>query len=215
MEKYLKKILGVATYFYRKATAPVEHEITSINNLSSFVKAKANSFGIERLQLSFVNYDSETKKLSHSIDCFLKFDEALYLCNMILQQHLARLNKKERERCKQTGERYCKAIFTSTLGGIHEEKVRRKNLRSDGKAISRHFTISPGLKQDYVITCLQGAGNSNEKGLIVPDGNPDITIRVACSSSDLRKFALMIKSHIEGYISSQYAKGNYIRESSN
>ena len=62
MEKYLKKILGVATYFYRKATAPVEHEITSINNPSSFVKAKANSFGIERLQLSFVNYDSETKK---------------------------------------------------------------------------------------------------------------------------------------------------------
>ena len=215
MEKYLKKILGVATYFYRKATAPVEHEITSINNLSSFVKAKANSFGIERLQLSFVNYDSETKKLSHSIDCFLKFDEALYLCNMILQQQLARLNKKERERCKQTGEKYCKAIFTSTLGGIHEEKVRRKNLRSDGKAISRHFTISPGLKQDYVITCLQGAGHSNEKGLIVPDGNPDITIRVACSSSDLRKFALMIKSHIEVYISSQYAKGNYIRESSN
>ena len=215
MEKYLKKILGVATYFYRKATAPVEHEITSINNLSSFVKAKANSFGIERLQLSFVNYDSETKKLSHSLDCFLKFDEALYLCNMILQQQLARLNKKERERCKQTGEKYCKAIFTSTLGGIHEEKVRRKNLRSDGKAISRHFTISPGLKQDYVITCLQGAGHSNEKGLIVPDGNPDITIRVACSSSDLRKFALMIKSHIEGYISSQYAKGNYIRESSN
>ena len=215
MEKYLKKILGVATYFYRKATAPVEHEITSINNLSSFVKAKANSFGIERLQLSFVNYDSETKKLSHSIDCFLKFDEALYICIMILQQQLARLNKKERERCKQTGEKYCKAIFTSTLGGIHEEKVRRKNLRSDGKAISRHFTISPGLKQDYVITCLQGAGHSNEKGLIVPDGNPDITIRVACSSSDLRKFALMIKSHIEGYISSQYAKGNYIRESSN
>ena len=215
MEKYLKKILGVATYFYRKATAPVEHEITSINNLSSFVKAKANSFGIERLQLTFVNYDSENKKLSHSIDCFLKFDEALYLCNMILQQQLARLNKKERERCKQTGEKYCKAIFTSTLGGIHEEKVRRKNLRSDGKAISRHFTISPGLKQDYVITCLQGAGHSNEKGLIVPDGNPDITIRVACSSSDLRKFALMIKSHIEGYISSQYAKGNYIRESSN
>lgn len=215
MEKYLKKILGVATYFYRKATAPVEHEITSINNHTSFVKAKANSFGIERLQLSFVNYDSETKKLSHSIDCFLKFDEALYLCNMILQQQLARLNKKERERCKQTGEKYCKAIFTSTLGGIHEEKVRRKNLRSDGKAISRHFTISPGLKQDYVITCLQGAGHSNEKGLIVPDGNPDITIRVACSSSDLRKFALMIKSHIEGYISSQYAKGNYIRESSN
>ena len=215
MEKYLKKILGVATYFYRKATAPVEHEITSINNLSSFVKAKANSFGIERLQLSFVNYDSETKKLSHSIDCFLKFDEALDLCNMILQQHLARLKKTVRERCKQTGEKYCKAIFTSTLGGIHEEKVRRKNLRSDGKAISRHFTISPGLKQDYVITCLQGAGHSNEKGLIVPDGNPDITIRVACSSSDLRKFALMIKSHIEGYISSQYAKGNYIRESSN
>lgn len=75
MEKYLKKILGVATYFYRKATAPVEHEITAINNLSSFVKAKANSFGIERLQLSFVSYDKETKKLSNSIDCFLKFDE--------------------------------------------------------------------------------------------------------------------------------------------
>lgn len=214
MEKYLKKILGVATYFYKKATAPIEHEITAINNPSSFVKAKANSFGIERLQLSFVNYDSETKKLSYSIDCFLKFDEALYLCNMILQQ-LARLNKKERERCKQTGTKYCKAIFTSTLGGIHEDKVRSKNLRSDGKAISRHFTISPGLKQDYVITCLQGAGHSNEKGLIVPDGNPEITIRVACSSSDLRKFALMVKSHIEGYISSQYAKGNYIRESNN
>ena len=212
-EKVLNKILGVASYFYKKQTTPISKEISALNNLSSFVKAKADAFGIEKLVLSFVNYDNKTKKLKDSIDCYLSFGDALYLFELVTSSQLAKLCQKEKTRVASSGEKYCKDIYSSPLGGIHEDTAKKRGLRTDGLAISRCFSIAPGLKQDYVITCKQSAGKTNEKGLIVPTGKPEVLVRVACSSMELRKFATLITKHIEGYICSQYVVGGYAKES--
>ena len=73
----------------------------------------------------------------------------------------------------------------------------------------RYFSIAPGSKFDFVFTAYQQAGKSADNGLIVPEGNPEIIIRVGCNAPDIKNFALLLQSHINGYISAQYATHSY------
>ncbi len=187
---------------------PLDKEICEINTLTTFMKAKANAFGIEKLQLAFVDFDKHSKKLNANIDLYMSFGEALCLSQDILSGKIAKLAKAE----KAKGEQYPKEVWQSSLGGVNEENAKKRNLRTDGKAISRYFTIAPGSKADFVITAIQQAGKSAPNGIIVPEGKPETIIRVACNSDNLKSFALLSKIHIEGYISSQYVKGGYTRK---
>ena len=100
--------------------------------------------------------------------------------------------------------------FKPVLAAVKtEEKAKERKLRTDGKAISRYFSIAPGSKFDFVFTAYQQAGKSADNGLIVPEGNPEIIIRVGCNAPDIKNFALLLQSHINGYISAQYATHSY------
>lgn len=203
MEKMLKRIMNGVTYFYKKLNAPIRKEIYSLNAKNTFIKAKADAVEIEKLIFSFVQFDEQTKKSLASCDIYMSFEDVYFLSDLVREGRLALLSKKE----KAKGEKYPKPIYQSRLGGINSEKAKKRNLRTDGKAISRYFTIAPGSKYDYVITCEQRAGHDDEKGLIVPEGKPEVQIRVPCTSEELRKFVIMCEKHIDGYISSQYLFG--------
>ena len=96
--------------------------------------------------------------------------------------------------------------------GVNEQKAKERNLRSDGKAISRCFNIAPGAKADFVVTVTQGAGKSQPNGIITPEGKPEVTIRVACSADNLKGLALSLKAHIEAYFAACYATNGYARQ---
>lgn len=143
--------------------------------------------------------------------------------NALLQE---RINKALQEK-QDTKYIYAKEVFVD-MGGISSKSLPRKieawkkkhpdkpmfNFEiPQGKCISRQFKITPGMKKPWVLSGEQGIGDDNNKtGLIVPvpTGNdkmyrPKEIVRVPFEShDDLKKFALICKAHIEGFISATY-----------
>lgn len=184
---------------------PVDKVIVELNTLSTFVKVKANTLNIDKVLFSFVSFDQHSKKLLANIDIYMNVEDTLVLAEDILSGRLAKLADRE----KSKGEKYPKAIWTSPLGGVNEQKARERKLRSDGKAVSRHFTVAPGAKQPFVLTAVQGAGQSEPNGIIKPVGNPETTIRVALTAASLKKLAVMVKTHVTAYYSAAYSNNMY------
>ena len=178
-------------------------EFYEINGKDTFVKVKSNPFNIGKMQFAFVQFDKDSGKLSTSMDVFMNISDALLFANDILSGRIPALAANE----KAKGAQYPQPVWKSTLGGVNEEKAKERGLRTDGKAISRLFTLSPGSRQPFVFTAEQRPGNTDDKGLIVPEykGKPEIQIRVPCSDEDLKKLALEIQSHVQAYRAAQYA----------
>ena len=216
----LKRIINGVAIAVKKLTAieqrmlntTIDKEFAELNTTSTFVKAKANAFDIEKTLLSLVSFDNNTKKLKDNIDIFMSFGDSLALANDILSGKICKLAQKSRKDAAEKNLKYPADIYKSRLGGVAEEKAKERKLRTDGKAISRYFSIAPGSKFDFVFTAYQQAGKSADNGLIVPEGNPEIIIRVGCNAPDIKNFALLLQSHINGYISAQYATHAYCKK---
>lgn len=203
-----EKIDKINTYIdEQNKTKYLNNEFFELNGKNTFLKLKANSFGIGKVQFAFVQFDENTGKLTSSMDAYLDMEDALVLATDILSGRIAALADVERKK----GAQYPGAIWTSTLGGVNEEKAKNRGLRTDGKAISRVFTLAPGSRQPFVFTAEQRPGNSDAKGLIVPEktGRPEVQIRVASSVEDLKKMAVAIQSNINAYRAAQYATGAF------
>ena len=144
------------------------------------MKAKANTFAIGKVLFSFVKFDEKTKKSLESMDVYMDMDDALLFANDVLNGRIATLAAEE----KAKGAAFPRAVWSTKLGGINEEKAKERGLRDDGKAISRLFNLAPGARQPFVFTAEQRPGTSDEKGLIQPEykGKPEVQIRVACSA---------------------------------
>lgn len=185
--------------------------IYEVNGKDCFVKAKNNSFQIEKVIFSFVKYDTKTMKAINSGDFYLDFESCLHLvCDAergILQKDIV----NEQKRMKEENQQYAKPV-RQYMGGIMKDKAQR----NDGCPLARILTIEPGNRSPYILKYMEGAGNMDKNGkLITPswwsDKNkkPDFTIIVPCSSEDMCKLLNMLKAHINGYITSCYLKGTY------
>lgn len=208
MENTFKRLAkGIKMILDSMKMNPIDNVIAELNTKNTFVKVKGNSFHINKTQFSFVEFDAQTKKLQKSVDCYMGLEESLVLCQDVLSGKLPKMAAAE----KAKGEQYPKPVWSSPLGGVNEQKARERKLRTDGKAVSRSFTIAPGSRADFVITAMQGAGNSMPNGIIVPDGKPEVTIRVACTAENLKGLALSLKAHIEAYYAACYATNVFAR----
>lgn len=191
----------------------IDNVIYEIATDKTFVKAKGNALGIDKLILSFVEFDPRTKKSKNNIDIYLDVAEALAFAQEILSGKIPKLSYQEKKRCIEAKEKYPKAVYFSPLGGVSEENARKRGLRSDGKAISRQFNFGPGEKKDFLFTAIQKPGHTNPTTkLINPESNckPEILIRVAvCEPRELKKFALMLQVHIQSFYTAKYATGGY------
>lgn len=190
-------------------TKSISKNIYEINNKTTFIKIKSNSFGIEKVIFSFVQYSNENgqNKLLNNIDIYMSFADCLLLCNDVLSGKINKLCLAEKEK----GEKYPKPVYKSPLGGINEQKAKERKLRDDGKAISRSFNIIPGRRAPFVFIAEQKAGRTDEAtGIIIPEsGKAEISVTVSADNDNIKKMALMIKSHITAFMSSQYALGKY------
>ena len=203
-----KKMENISSYVDDKQkTKYLNNEFFELNGADNFVKLKANSFGIGKVLFAFVKFDKITKKKISDMDVYMDMEDALLLANDILSGKLAK--EAENERAK--GAQYPGPIWKSPMGGVTEEKAKQRGLRTDGKAISRMFTLRPGSRQPFVFTAEQKPGSTNAQGLIIPDSGvrPEVQIRVASSNEDLKKLALAIQSNINAYRAAQYALGAY------
>lgn len=194
---------------YKNTIQALDKVFYEINGKNTFCKVKSNAFNIEKVQFAFVEFNTTTKKSNYSIDLYLSFDKALLFSNDILSGRIPKLAKSE----KAKGDKYPKSVWQSPLGGTSEAEAKRRNLRSDGKAISRFFTLSPGSSQPYILTAVQQAGETLGNGLIKPIGQAEKAIRVPLDIDTLKSLALLIRTHINSYISAQYLPtGSYYKE---
>lgn len=185
------------------------NEFAELNTLDTFMKVKANTFPIGKVLFSFVKFDKKTMKSLESMDVYMDMDDALLFSNDILNGRIATLAAEE----KAKGAAFPKAVWSTKLGGINEDKAKARGLRDDGKAISRLFNLAPGARQPFVFTAEQRPGVSDDKGLIQPEyrGKPEVQIRVACSADDLKKLAIAIQSNINAYRAGQYANKEFYK----
>lgn len=202
---------GIKMVLDRLTPKPVDNVIYDVATDKTMLKLKGNALGIDRVQCSFIEFDARSHKLKNAVDIYLDVPEALCFCQDIISGKIPKLAAAEKQRCKNEGVSYPSEVYTSPLGGVSEEKAKSRGLRTDGKAISRLFKLSPGAKADFIFTVEQRAGHTDPKlkRLIVPEGNPEITIRVACSSSQLKALALTLKMHIESFYAAKYATNGY------
>jgi len=212
LDKLEKKVEELVSYkksiiMKESEKKSLENEFVEINTKNTFMKVKANTFGIGKVLFSFVQFDDKTNKSISSMDYYMDMDDALLFANDILSGRIPQLAEIE----KAKGDKYPKAIWTSKLGGVNEEKAKDRGLRDDGKAISRLFNLAPGSRQPFVFTAEQRAGKSDDKGLIQPiySGAPEVQIRVACGADDLKRMAIAIQSHINAYRAAQYTNGAF------
>lgn len=180
-------------------------EFFELNGKDTFMKVKGNAFGIGKVQFAFVKFDKDTSKLIESMEVYMDMDDALVLAHDILSGRISTLAEVE----KKKGEKFPQAVWSSPLGGVNEEKAKEKYGRTDGKAISRTFTISPGSAMPFVFTSMLRPGHTNDMGAIIPEGKPEITIRVPGDGQSLKKLAVSLQSHINAYRCSQFVKNEF------
>ena len=180
-------------------------EFFELNGKDTFMKIKGNAFGIGKVQFAFVKFDKATNKLLESMEVYMDMDDALVLAADILSGRIATLAQAE----KAKGDKYPAAVWSSPLGGVNEEKAKEKYGRTDGKAISRVFTISPGSAQPFIFTSIMRPGHTNDMGAIVPEGKPELQIRVPGDAQSLKKMAVAVQSYINAYRCAQFVEHQF------
>ncbi len=187
-------------------------EIKGIFALNTFVKAKSDSFTIEKLILSFVKTENK-----QSVECgnyYLDFGEALVLCEEIINGSLKRDIIESKQEADAKRAQYARWV-RNFQGGVPSGKAGR----SDRKALSRVFTIVPGNdlnKYPIVFKYEEGPGEDSEGDIITPlwwkrnsGYRFEKQILVPMTYNSCLALALLVKAHIEGYIANCYADGTY------
>lgn len=184
----------------------LERIFYKINNRETFANCHASMFPYNKVKIDFVRHNNG--KRVDSIETYVDIHEMLALGEMIRTGRLSVLAKAEFARVKESGDKYAKAIWES-MGGTNAQKCKERGWRSDGQAMARTISISPGTRQPYILKALQGAGKEQETGLISMVGAPEKSILVATDLQGLVKMAIAVDLDFTAYISGCYAQNMF------
>lgn len=182
-------------------------QIIRFDGKNVFMEIMSHAFSIGKVQINFIEYNASAEKKSRqtkNIPIYIDMDKFLLLTHDVLSGRFVHLAKEAQQAKAKGGYKYAKEIYQD-LGGISATNLKKRGKeRPDGMSMSRQFKITPGDKIPWIISGEIGAGKEDEKGLIVPQGRPEESVRVALSDDDFKKMALVVKAHIEAFIASQY-----------
>lgn len=181
-----------------------KNQIFRADGKGVFMEVLNSAFRINKVQINFVKYDTNTNKQLIRIDTFLDIDDALLLVNDILSGRMAKLKTEAVNLQKEKNYKFAKEIYLKQ-GGIHAATLLKRNQkRDDGKALAREFKITPGSLQPWILSAEQGPGKEMEQGLIKLE-KAEERIMVPLTDDGLKKFALVLRTHIEAYVAQTYA----------
>lgn len=169
-----------------------------------FVESLCDSFGIDKMHLVFVNYDTSAEKGSRQtarIDIYVDAPEWLMWTN----EASMHFTMKELEKAKAANS-YTPVI--QTMGGVSAEALKKRGQeRPDGKSLSRIMTVGWGKKQPVIMYAKSGPGEQDDKGLIVPKfgNNPEHQVMIPLSYGDYLQLLLATKAHYDAYLACKYA----------
>ena len=82
--------------------------------------------------------------------------------------------------------------------------------RADGKSLSRVARLIPANKADFLFVADSGPGETNEKGLIVPNfgSKPENHVAVMMSFEALSEMFLITRMHYQCWLTSWYQQNS-------
>jgi len=190
----------------------LQRDFYEIQGKSSFCKFKANAFEIDKLLVDFVAWNATTGKAMKTVSYYIDIDKALILANDILTGRIdALLTKSKEDFANSSGSSKRIKPVWEQLGGNNEEVAKAKGIRTDGKAQSRSVSITAGEKAYCTLSAQSGPGNTNERGLIVPEyANSETFIVVGANAELLKGMALKIQSEWAAFLADQYQSGKFL-----
>ncbi|MFR9535079.1 MAG: hypothetical protein SNG49_09705 [Rikenellaceae bacterium] len=185
-----------------------QFQIARQDGRNCFVESKSDCFEIGKAHLEFAQYDTsrpEGQRFTNHVHIYMDMAEFLHLAHTILNDSMHIRMKSQKEAMAQ-GRGQTAPLFQS-LGGVSAEVLaRRGKARPDGMSLSRSVQLFVGEKKDYLLTAQSGAGQTDQKGLIVPryGSKPENRVSIAMNWPELTKFVLITKVHYEGWLSAFY-----------
>lgn len=154
---------------------------------------------------AFASYDVNRpagQRQTNHIHIYIAVDEFLELCRKLECGELKYLLQTK----KKTGD--TKPLY-QCLGGASADRLSKQGRsRPDGKSLSRVAQLIPANKGDFLFIADSGPGETDAKGLIVPQfGNkPENHVAVNLSFESLSGLLLMTKMHYQMWLASQYVR---------
>lgn len=186
-------------------------QIFRVDGKNCFLEVLNTCFCIGKVLINMCAYDPTTHKEKQRLEFYLDFSDALYLAEQIRS---GRLDRTIAEAAK-TGMFEGKPIneytaYYTNMGGTkpssakHEKYCDQFDWLSKDKCVSKIFKLQKSSKFKYLIRGEYGHGYENDKGLIVPDGNPKAYIQVPFTEKDSLGFARTLDIHIQAYFTQFY-----------
>ena len=186
----------------RKARDVSINQIIRFDGRNVFMEVMDSAFAIGKVMMNFIEYDLSKptgERFINEIAIYMNITEFETLAHNIKFHYIDRDAAKARENQKAGSYKFCREIYTDMGGTTLESLAKRNKSRADKKDESRLFKITPGEKDPWILSGEKGAGKRTDKGLIAPDGRPEVTIRVPLSESDFRKLAIVVDNEIQAW----------------
>lgn len=183
------------------------NQIVRKDSKNCFVESLNDSFPIGKMHLCFAAYDlarPEGSRQTNAVHIYIAADEFLELCRKLECGELRRMAQMRREK----GDR---SPLFQTLGGTSSERLAKlKKPRKDGKSLSRVMQLCVGIKTEFLLVADSGAGETTQKGLIVPKfgGEPENHVAVGMVFETLSELLQLTKLHYQAWLTAQYAQGS-------
>ncbi|WP_242247862.1 hypothetical protein [Bacillus cereus group sp. BfR-BA-01328] len=181
-------------------------QIIRFDGRDCFMEVLNTGFDIGKVYMNFISYDQNKKageRYTAKIPIYMDIDKFLVLSADIMSGKIHKLAENE----KAKGAKYPGKIFDDMGGTPAESLKQRGKEREDGMSESRVLKLFPGSKLPFLFQAELGKGEKNDKGLIVPryGTSPEQLVRIPMQGDDLKRFALVVKTHIDAYITAKYS----------
>ena len=171
------------------------------------MEINTHSFAIDRMQFVFSKYNPnlpEGQRTTDRVALYLSFPEALEFAESVLDGNFAKELGEQSKQAQVTGNKY-DANLTVHIGGNLHPKNRSDN-KPEFRSLTATLTNNPKPKNPVALIGQIGPGKL-DKGLIKPDGRSDHSVYITFSKKELREMAVMIRTHVNAFITSEHTKG--------
>ena len=174
---------------------------------NSIMEINTHSFAIDRMQFVFSKYNPnlpEGQRTTDRVALYLSFPEALEFAESVLDGNFAKELGEQSKQAQVTGNKY-DANLTVHIGGNLHPKNRSDN-KPEFRSLTATLTNNPKPKNPVALIGQIGPGKL-DKGLIKPDGRSDHSVYITFSKKELREMAVMIRTHVNAFITTEHTKG--------
>lgn len=170
------------------------HQIHRIDGKSKFVESLDRCFEIGKVTFNFVEYDDKKAvgdRIISRIPIYMDFPEFRRFAQDMLSGRFAKMAEQKVNPIDQF------------LKGTSIERLKAQNReRTDGKAESRKFTLSPSAK-GFFFTAEMGPGESTDTGLIKPLGKPEKKVSIPMNGNQAKELILSTLAALDAYETSK------------